>query len=243
MRKFKGFTLAEVLITLTIIGIIAAISIPALKNAADKNAWAAGLSTSVKNLTSAFALMKANDSVDTLDSTDFWTNNVTSDVTSGSADIRNEFAKYLEIEKMSNGVPSSIKIFDFDHTSSSDLTDTIRFNLANKTAINIVLRPYSTNANCSTIQDGGGSLCEKVADIYVDVNGDKLPNTFGKDIYLFYLSNEGRLFPYGGKDVNLYENAAPLWDSTEGCKGKAKDIKSGKACTGRVVEEGYRISY
>ena len=54
MKNKRGFTLAEVLITITILGVIAAVTLPGLRADIDRNTWASGLQTNISLLNTAF---------------------------------------------------------------------------------------------------------------------------------------------------------------------------------------------
>ena len=58
-QKTKAFTLAEVLVTLMIIGVISALTIPTLKETADRSANLAALQKAYSTATNAFATLKA----------------------------------------------------------------------------------------------------------------------------------------------------------------------------------------
>lgn len=59
MKQTKAFTLAEVLVTLVIIGVISALTIPTLKETADRSANLAALQKAYSTATNAFATLKA----------------------------------------------------------------------------------------------------------------------------------------------------------------------------------------
>lgn len=58
-KNNKAFTLAEVLVTLTIIGVIASLTIPSLKETADRSANAAALQKAYSTASNAFAQLQA----------------------------------------------------------------------------------------------------------------------------------------------------------------------------------------
>lgn len=41
--------------------------------------------------------------------------------------------------------------------------------------------------------------------LWLDVNGDKQPNTFGKDIFIFYIMKD-RILPHAADDCKKYSN-------------------------------------
>ena len=236
MMKKNGFTMAEVLITMAILGVIAAMTMPALMSNINSSTWLSGLKNSVSIVNNGFAQMLALENADTLDDTKLWGEIITADVNASNNDVKEEMAKYFKVDKMTTGVPSSTPVYTLQMAASSTMDQTVRFYLANSSTLNIVFHKSSLNAECNAIKSSGGNLCENYADIYIDVNGDKRPNVFGHDIFKFYLSREGKIYPYGGDDINLFDENAPKWNTDSGCKGK--DPKGdGLACTARVLEE------
>jgi len=69
--KRIGFTLAELLVVLGIIGIVAMLTIPALMQSYQKKAWVTQLQKSMSTLQNGFAAMLANDEVEKIDDTEF----------------------------------------------------------------------------------------------------------------------------------------------------------------------------
>ncbi len=71
---------------------------------------------------------------------------------------------------------------------------------------------------------------ESLSSVHIDINGyAHKPNMYGKDTFIFSLNNSGQMVPYG---INKYK------DDCSDTK-----ITNGKACTARVVAEGYKINY
>jgi prepilin-type N-terminal cleavage/methylation domain-containing protein len=68
MLKRKGFTLAEVLVTLMVIGVVAALTIPQLIQSTAKNEYKAGLKKSLGALNQALALNVAQNAQEANDS-------------------------------------------------------------------------------------------------------------------------------------------------------------------------------
>lgn len=71
MKKF-GFTLAEILVSLAIIGIVATITIPTLGTNARKQANLATLKSTVSDFENAFSAMMIAKGKDTLDDVENW---------------------------------------------------------------------------------------------------------------------------------------------------------------------------
>ena len=258
MKKKTGFTLAEVLITISIIGVVAVMVMPILSADVNKQTWTNGLKAAISNLSNAFEQMMAIDITSRMEGTNLWENVIHSNITSSNNAVREELGKYLVITNMETGVPSDISITDHNNSDvTEDLSDTVRFTLGNGTAVNMQLfqagsQRKSTDV-CNTIKSKGGTMCSYVATMYVDVNGKKRPNKIGSDIYYFYLGSDGRLYPYGGLDVSLFEsdgavggngneNQGKDWQAT--CDGKPlSDSCDSRMLTARVIDEGFSIKY
>lgn len=205
----KGFTLAEVLITLAIIGVVAAITIPALlKNIQDMQ-----LKTSWKKEYSMFSQavsQAANDNGGSLKG--LWLTD--SFVTENS--MLDIFSNYLKFTK---------KCYAFSVASTPEQTDKCWHSTSGSLAAHYmkgnILNGYGNdygNASGGILNDGTlivfygfqgvvgdgtcpGPLC--VTSVYVDVNGYKKPNIVGKDIFRIYVL-ENSIKPYGAAGDTTY---------------------------------------
>ena len=204
-----------------------------------------------RNFTNGFAEMMATEMVDSLRDASPW-NCFSADVTSKDDDAHTCVYKAMKnnfvLSDAKNGLPANIKAFGIDGTDvSSVFNDTIRYTLPNNTTVNMRFQTSASDkgkADCEAIKDEGGSMCDIAAQILIDVNGDKRPNMVGKDIYLFALAPDGKLYPAGGKDWALYSDGD---DWKVNCAGKPLPTacagNDSLPLTGRVVEEGYQITY
>ena len=247
----KGFTIAEVLITITIIGVVAALGLPALNSNIQRNSWTTGLSAANNILTNGFSQMLAIENTNHIDSTQLWSEYVSSDVSTLNNNIKNIFAKYFNL---TNGNNEEYIVSNVDGGNAE--ISGFRLDLSNKTSLFLTLHPYATNESCSAIKENGGNLCEDMADIFVDINGNKGPNKIGYDIHAFILGNDGRIFPYGSIDTKLFLQsqqsdpedettpAPKVWNEEGGCQGNdPSQIPNSINCTARVIAEGYKIQY
>ena len=71
-----------------------------------------------------------------------------------------------------------------------------------------------------------------IADFHIDINGLNGPNAYGRDLFLFRLTNGGKLIPYGLDIADHY---------TVTCTDN--NITDGRACSARVVKDGFKINY
>jgi len=184
LKKRSGFTLAEVLITLGIIGVIAALTIPTLILKSDERAHIVALKKAYSVLTSAYKLAENDNGTP-----DNW----------GLATQENLLAAllpYLKINKNcldgSKGCwPTSVdyKYLATSYGGSGIYDDAAgpKLQLADGTLIYGLL--YSTD--CSTPLGTSLALQNGCAIYYIDVNGFKSPNQWGKDTFMFYLTKYG----------------------------------------------------
>lgn len=179
----KAFTLAEVLITLGIIGIVAAMTIPTLIAKYQKAQTVTILKESYSILQQAFRLSQDdNGEVDSWDTT-----------LSGHNFFHKYLANYLKWQ--SEYTSADIKK-TAPHYCLSGQPYTGTF-FTESISSNFTL----LNGSMVTTQlDGKGIV------IGIDVNGLSKPNKVGRDIFMFFLTPEYGMVPLGGKGTTGYFN-------------------------------------
>lgn len=189
MRRIKnaGFTLAEVLITLTIIGLVASLTIPQLVKNMTSYVFAKSKEITLAKITEATNQMRSND--------------VLSDYTSNDA-FASEFQKYMKVTKrcdssnLTECFPAKFKTIAGDEINTSSLTSgttlgannisdgTVGLMLANGTSVLMTLRdPSKVGTDCVRIEptNNTSDTTSCLSFIY-DTNGAGQPNIVGKDI-------------------------------------------------------------
>ena len=176
----NGFTLAEVLITLVIIGVIGALTVPALIQNTHKQEYVSALKKAYSTLSQVTQQIISEEG----SPLDGW----------GESDdaVYKEYKKRLNILKDCGGEEGCMpqlgtgsqgyKALNGSSYSSNYNTnkDWRRFVLADGAQIMI----NQTNKTCSP-------YC---ANVWADINGAKGPNQYGRDMFLFHLKENG-LFP------------------------------------------------
>jgi len=78
-----------------------------------------------------------------------------------------------------------------------------------------------------------------VGQLYLDINGPKNPNTFGRDIFFFYLGNNGILYPFASQAVSEMLRGNPNTDywKTNPSRNDCNPTGYGSSCAARVLEE------
>ena len=206
--KNNGFTLAEVLITLVIIGVIAAMTIPTLMNNTNKQEY-------VSRLTKAYSTLKQG-----LNS--IWQNN-------GVTPEDYEFLNTIDIiDELAKVVATQQKCDTPVTCTGKTLNNTYKY--LNNSAVafydgkTLVTSDGQIYAFVNTVSTSWGISADDKDNLMgrflVDVNGSKGPNKVGIDAYLFYLVRGKGIVPAG-------------IDSTTSC---AKN-KQGQGCTAKVLKE------
>lgn len=184
MKKHNGvsitlaFTLAEVLITLGIIGVVAAMTIPTLLNATQdlqfKVAWKKEFSV----LSQATELMKKDNGGDLI--------GLFTDVNA----MRDNYMNYLKVVKYCD-YDAAGNCFPVNVTLLNGTTDTFAtpagFILSDGTSVALAAWVSSDCTNTAYGHDPtggwGGAPTESCGSIFIDINGSKQPNKVSKDIF------------------------------------------------------------
>ena len=220
MKEFNGFTLAEVLITLGIIGVVASITLPTLIKEYNKHAWVNALKENYSLLNQGFRKMMADDGVEFIADTEVWRAMGGNFCNSGadiSSDICKDFypqlQRYFKIIRIGKGIDTGI-VYNYKYRNYSEkyaYNQNIIY-LSNGAMIwqyyfyvNPSIRP-----NCDAIHAAGGHMCGWAGWFNIDINGNKGPNELGKDIFMFYISERGQLAPVGGNDYAVYSAGSNL---------------------------------
>lgn len=226
MEKKAAFTLAEVLIALTVIGVIAAITIPALLNSAQTLELQTRAKNIYQQLTSAVEMMNNNQQI--WDKTD-------TDFTVRSTNMKNEFKKYIQ--------------------GSDDADDSLVFapsyanykNAGSRTFSGCPAIKFINGAYARFYDDLQGDCLETSASytsksatltgvcggLSVDLNGTKPPNTLGIDYLSFWIfkSSSGvyLLAPFGS------HNDGFCCSSTDSSCGQSSSGYWGYGCSNNMV--------
>ena len=184
MNKYRqnGFTLAEVLITLTIIGIVAALTIPNLVENHNKKAWETAKSVFEKRLEVATKQMNTEEKLagysNTLDFVNELKNYIKITRVCDNSNITKCFEKEVIWNKDSEPIDMST-ITDASALGQDDWnTDTVGVQFAN--GVNAIIA-YNPNASQDPFNNQFAATSESMAIIY-DVSGNRNPNTNGSDI-------------------------------------------------------------
>ena len=213
---YTAFTLAEVLITLVIIGIIASITVPTLIQTSEKQEFVSRLKKSHSNLANALYMININSGYPLGDYTYLDEDNFLEEFSKVTAvvkkcDTTNDCFKqgnqnYKNIYKRLNGSTTT-----WEPGKAIILSDGQMYSFCKN----------PTYFYGISMQDENNVLGR----IIVDVNGQRKPNKYGIDTFFFYVVNGKGIVPAGS-------------NNTSDCKKTAAGI----TCAAKVLKEG-KINY
>ncbi len=149
-RRKNAFTLAEVLITLGIIGVVAAMTVPTLVGQTGEQEYKTGLKKAVSTINQAAQLNYVQDGCDF---------SLLSSSTASETSTDNLYGLFAQRLNVQN---KSVAATDFANNSAGSLTGANKFLLNDGTVIS-----FDNSTTCTTV-----GACT----VWVDTNGYKLPN-------------------------------------------------------------------
>ena len=212
-KKF-GFTLAEVLITLGVIGVVAAMTMPTLIKNYKKHVTETRLKQTYTLLSQAFYMAQAK-------SGEFseW------DRANGKTFFDTYWRPYLKVAKECTTTGCGYKPIknDLIFYKPDGFTSNWAFNYNPYSRYGVLL---SNGTFIFFITETETATPQNVNIIRVDINYTKSPNTLGKDVFAFEYSAEG-IKPYGydADDITQKNN----------CK------TSGEFCSSLIMKNGWKI--
>ena len=210
MKIFKAFTLAEVLITVAIIGIIAVMATPVLiKNYQRKVA--------VAQLQEAYFLAKQGieDAIGRENAYSFTDTKLYKSCFAGKSSTNckqafgkyyktMEYTKYMEYQDIN-------KSFYKTECETYDLTNGIYTNCYQSDKL---LDEY-VDGNIVVLANGTTFYMNIQGDsprLTIDTNGDNEPNTFGRDIFMFFVDKKTGELKFGGPRPNAQDIIEAGWE-------------------------------
>ena len=220
----KGFTLAEVLITLGVIGVVAALTLPNLLQNHQKKVFVTQLQRTVNLISnSATALQGDNNAASLADSYLVAVNN---DYKNAQGKFMNTYFKVARDCGTDNkGACLGDTYYSLDRSKSYNLNDDLDsdfYCVTINTGATVCMDGMRSDDT-----DGSGAIdSHGYSVVVVDVNGPSGPNTNGRDLFEFSLFSSGVL-------GNLYP------DSQASTFNYYKNITSGKVCLDAKSEATY----
>ncbi|MCM1339833.1 MAG: prepilin-type N-terminal cleavage/methylation domain-containing protein, partial [Muribaculaceae bacterium] len=222
-----AFTLSEVLITLGIIGIVAAITIPGLMAAYRRIAYPVQLKAVYSKLIEAHKKI-TTDWGDT-ESWNFSTR--TSPDTQGNDEILQRFAAELSAVKYCSyglGITKCLPAYTINSLNGESISKAIaylpgqywRLQMKNGAIISFIFATHGGSVWWFVSQKGYRAA------ILIDINGPAKPNIAGRDVFLFALKE-------GSNPI------VPFYNDTNDCNKDGASL----SCAKKIMEDDWKMNY
>lgn len=220
----KGFTLAELLLTLTIIGIIVALIVPSLSSNFSNKLYVTKVENVYKQLSTAAKQELMNQRVDSLAQTEiaeslngvgeFLKNNLNVATDCGTS-AENCFAStYRTLDKSAKYAVAPL--------SGGNNWHCVMLTSGEAICMSTMYRDH--------YDEDGTLLYHGYADIIFDVNGAEKPNVKGRDLFAFELYSDGKI----GESYNQTRE--------DFCSG-TNDNGYATGCFSKIITNGWKMDY
>jgi len=224
MIKHFGFTLAEVLITLGVIGVVAAMTIPALVNSTQDREIVSRLKKAYSILSNAYTLAVQNEG----GTPEGW--GFTGVMDPDKEIMINKLKPYLNVAKDCSvaNVKGCFKANESYYWLNTNYMDILDRGNSLLLADGTSLYAYGVSSPTCVTSRGNTLPLKNICGIFeIDVNGFNKPNIIGKDTFWFYLTRYG-IIPIGTSAESGYP-----FDSS--CVNSSGTLDQGLACTAWVL--------
>jgi prepilin-type N-terminal cleavage/methylation domain-containing protein len=215
MKSYKGFTLAEVLLTLTIIGVVAALVIPTLMNNAQQAEINSGVQSAYSMLSTALDTVQNNGMVNIGTSQDHADN---------GADFINKLCNVMRC--VQTGTDSSLPFASINYLGYKNngggpgyITDSSSGAVLNNGMYIMQIADWGSCDN-----DGNGNSFNICGEFNVDINGAAGPNMVGYDVLNFCVAQN----PANG-DYSIVPDGGAFGCYTDSCS--TTDGNGGYGCS------------
>jgi prepilin-type N-terminal cleavage/methylation domain-containing protein len=214
--KKKAFTLAEVLITIGIIGIVSAITLPTLITNYQKRVYVNKLKQTVAIISQGLRTYIAEESSGDLTERAYWNE---------SEEGLNTFVKkYFKVARDCNGkyIPC------FASTQYTSLSGNNKFKFTGH--CNVIVTLINGTALCmdSVRSENSSYADEDPIEFEIDVNGPAGPNRIGVDFFSFSAKKDGSIYDY-------------WYEENPGLDYYAR--WTGTGALGQIMADGWKITY
>lgn len=254
-NNHRAFTLAEVLITVGIIGVIAAITIPALVNNYKKAQYVAQLKKTYFTFVNGFHFMATTEGVSYLSDTEFGRAlNISSssepDAQTQINAINTHLSKYFKIIKACDGSTAA---------NNCPMASIAYKKLNNEEIGNIFEVPYfqlSDGSVMGILTAGNGTIL-----FDIDVNGQAGPNQIGRDAFYYGFTASDFMLDANGNEIrqplrlgsylqtilnksytDTIKESSPAFSCGEVGSANLNGVQ-GFFCLDRIIDEGWNMTY
>ena len=236
----KAFTLAEVLIVLGIIGVVAMITIPNIIVSIEKDYTLGVLKTTYAQLNQALLASQVDNGTDVSN----WPIPTSSNDAASEYFANNYLIPYIKTIHScatSNDSECNYKIKFRDYQNSGD------YHIMGETGSRAYILPSGVIISVGIWAIGGDTISHVRTGIAIDINGKKEPNIYGRDVFYAELglplssdNIRAKFLPYGYYLPRDKLVAGGSYAGDPGCC--SKDSGSGYYCFAILFKDGWKFS-
>ena len=224
--KLKGFSLAEILITMSIIGVVAALTIPVINTNIQISDMEARYAKIVRDLENANQFLLADREAKTLQTA------------CGISDDDTQFnqaSAYLNTLSRAYNLTGGInpRAVQYDVVGQNIPANTAWYYLSADGDMAL----FPRNAEIGDLSD--------YYQVFVDLNGpNRAPNRMGRDLHLFVIDKiEGDVAGYGSSQMTPFAQGGSMAGDRSSANCNENRISEVLTCTGSITDNGGRIVY
>lgn len=255
----KGFTIAEVLIVLGIIGVVAAMTLSNLITNYQKKEAVVQLKKAYSELSQGFSSLILEEGINDFGETTL-IQSINGDTLKGSEQKKFtiELKKIFNISKVyDNGTYPYNTNYKYlgDNSSlwnifNADLDYVFILNDGKIEYLKMYKNPIKSSYTDSEIIEAGGKMFKTYGSVWIDVNGAKAPNKIGRDLFQYIIAQNGMPYPGNGRDHSIYATGKDwrvqnyYWRSNNKAQCNPENMSyAGFGCAGRIMEENWEMNY
>ena len=257
MRFHNAFNFSEVLLTITVIGIVGALTMPGLISSYEKKVYVSQLQKALSQFEQAMQnVMVRHECTDIVCSGLFSGDSNSAEWNNKMDEEMKKSIKVIRSAKSGEAFDSNVKSVYLKprdaFTTNMDwaATDGYKFITPDGVFYHVKTR------NCEPTPKADSAIITNFcADVTIDVNSKNRPNQYGRDLFTFVVGQNGHLYPIGGVEYVIAMegdeglNGSNYWvNNMDGCVGDVKnDYKitsaKGTTCAARIMGSGWKMEY
>lgn len=252
----RAFTFAEVMITITVIGVVAALTMPGLVAHYHEEEYVSQLQKALSQFEQGMQHVMFRHECTDIVCTGLYDGTATDNEWNTKFDEEMQKSiKIIKSEKNGKAMQPELqsgplKPKDAKLSTQVDWRSTVGYKFMTPDGVMYQVIPK----NCEFVPHPTLSTIENIcAEVTIDVNSERRPNKYGRDLFKFIVAQNGHLYPLYSRDYSNATTGSPTgtsyWRTNEdlcageGTLNEAPENVSGDGCAARVIEEGWKMTY
>ena len=253
----RAFSFAEVLLTITVIGVVAALTMPRIVNKHKKEVYVSQLAKSISQFEQMLQKIMVRAECTDMICTGLFNGATNSSEWNDRMDEEvNQSIKVIKTVRDGQAVMPRIRSVYLkpkdDYTSQMDWADPNGYKFITPDGAFYLVKSRQCEATPKSDTSIIKNFC---ADVIIDVNGERLPNQYGRDLFQFIVAQNGHLYPIYSLEYaiavegNEASKGALYWENNmDACIANIKnDYKvtssKGIGCAARVMGRSWKMDY